>query len=59
LLSPFSTQGSTRAAEIKCTSPDGKFAFRMARAEEKMSIIDKKSQKVVQPSQVHSVGHSS
>src|SRR5438034_11836344 len=36
------------AAEIKCTSPDGKFALRMARAEEKMSIIDKKSQKVVQ-----------
>jgi tetratricopeptide (TPR) repeat protein len=36
------------AAEIKCTSPDGKFALRMARTEEKMSIIDKKSQKVVQ-----------
>jgi lipoprotein NlpI len=36
------------AGEIKCTSPDGKFALRMARAEEKMSIIDKKSQKVVQ-----------
>src|SRR5207247_6508470 len=27
---------------------DGKFALRMARAEEKMSIIDKKSQRVVQ-----------
>jgi lipoprotein NlpI len=36
------------AAEITCTSPDGRFALRMARAEEKMSIIDKKSQKVVQ-----------
>ena len=36
------------AAEIKCTSPDGKFALRLARAEEEMSIIDKKSQKVVQ-----------
>ena len=35
------------AAETKCTSPDGKFALRMARAEEKMSIINKKSQKVV------------
>ena len=36
------------AVEIKCTSPDGRFALGMARAEEKMSIIDKKSQKVVQ-----------
>ena len=31
------------AVEVKCTSPDDKFALRMARAEEKMSIIDKKS----------------
>ena len=36
------------AVEIKCTSPDGKFALRMSRTEEKMSIIDKKSQKIVQ-----------
>ena len=36
------------AVEIKCTSPDGRFALGTARAEEKMSIIDKKSQKVVQ-----------
>jgi len=36
------------AAEVKCTSPDGNFALSMARAEEKMSIINKKSQKVVQ-----------
>src|SRR5213592_1867186 len=36
------------AVEIKCTSPDGRIALGMARDEEKMSIIDKKSQKVVQ-----------
>jgi hypothetical protein len=44
----FPTVLQAAGAEIKCTSPDGKFALRMARAEEKMSIIDRKSQKVMQ-----------